>query len=492
MVYYIDGEYGCDKNDGLSRITAWRSLDRVNAHVFQGGDSILFKAGCVYSGSLRPKREVGSQSIVFGRYGTGDKPEIAAPDDVPALDLVNFQSVEVRDLSFTAPKALRGIFVTLTEPGIVKDTYIHDCLVHDVNRVRELFHQHFTGGIIFSLQNDEGWFDGVRIEDNEIVDVCRTGIMIGGTTKHHALRFTAPEEGGTEKFQFPWHPALGVVVRGNYIDRTGGDGILVAGARDPLIEWNRVFHIMTNPKPRCANAGIWPQSTIGAVVQYNEVGYSNMPEDCADAQGFDVDTCCVDTLVQYNYSHDNAGGFLLLCDLPGVGTHGYGNIVVRNNLSVNDGNVKGESMAIVGPVRNALIENNTICTGENVSLLLEIWTEDGTDQASDVTFRNNLFVSNGKGNLYKLWNAERFVFENNAYAGKHTTPAPEEIAPVIIADPQFALATVGEGRDVCRAYIPTNPLLRSMAAQSQAPATEDLLGSSSEGTSYIGAILPVI
>jgi len=38
MVYYIDGEYGCDKNDGLSRITAWRSLDRVNAHVFQGGN----------------------------------------------------------------------------------------------------------------------------------------------------------------------------------------------------------------------------------------------------------------------------------------------------------------------------------------------------------------------------------------------------------------------------------------------------------------------
>ena len=30
MVYYLDSQYGNDRNDGLSRQTAFRSLDKIN------------------------------------------------------------------------------------------------------------------------------------------------------------------------------------------------------------------------------------------------------------------------------------------------------------------------------------------------------------------------------------------------------------------------------------------------------------------------------
>ena len=38
MIYYVDSRRGSDSNDGLSRQTAWRTTEAINAHVFQGGD----------------------------------------------------------------------------------------------------------------------------------------------------------------------------------------------------------------------------------------------------------------------------------------------------------------------------------------------------------------------------------------------------------------------------------------------------------------------
>ena len=40
MVYYIDSENGNDDNDGLSKITAWRTLSKLNEHNFSPGDEI--------------------------------------------------------------------------------------------------------------------------------------------------------------------------------------------------------------------------------------------------------------------------------------------------------------------------------------------------------------------------------------------------------------------------------------------------------------------
>lgn len=75
----IDSRRGSDSNDGLSRQTAWRTTEAINAHVFQGGDEIRFRAGETYFGHLQPKREHDGGVIRFGVYGVGERPEIAAP-----------------------------------------------------------------------------------------------------------------------------------------------------------------------------------------------------------------------------------------------------------------------------------------------------------------------------------------------------------------------------------------------------------------------------
>src|SRR2546430_5033874 len=75
---------------------------------------------------------------------------------------------------------------------------------------------------------------------------------------------------------------------------------------------------------------------------------------------------------QSNYSHDNDGGFLLICNDGGhkpAESAGNTGTVVRYNISQN-GRTRGINIA--GPVNERLIYNNTIYVGpdHSVDLLL--------------------------------------------------------------------------------------------------------------------------
>ena len=150
-----------------------------------------------------------------------------------------------------------------------------------------------------------------------------------------------------------WFPSLHVVIRNNLLEDIGGDGIKVWGCENALVEYNR----LTKGRQRCDDyaAGIWPWSSDGTIIQFNEV--SGM-KGTRDGQAFDSDGNCRGTLFQYNYSHDNAGGFMLICGdgdwklptmLPNTGT------VIRYNISQNDG---ARTFHLSGPIRDTRIYNN--------------------------------------------------------------------------------------------------------------------------------------
>lgn len=78
--YYISNT-GNDNNTGKSKSEVWSSLKKVNASMalFSAGDSILFKRGDTFRGTLEIKASGNSSKpIVFGAYGTGNKPVIKA------------------------------------------------------------------------------------------------------------------------------------------------------------------------------------------------------------------------------------------------------------------------------------------------------------------------------------------------------------------------------------------------------------------------------
>ena len=81
--YYISTSDGNDNRTALEAqnpTTAWSSIDKLNANfaIIQPGDSILFKRGDIFFGTLNiTKSGTSTNPIVIGAYGIGNKPIIS-------------------------------------------------------------------------------------------------------------------------------------------------------------------------------------------------------------------------------------------------------------------------------------------------------------------------------------------------------------------------------------------------------------------------------
>lgn len=76
---YFVSTAGSDSNNGLTTTTSWHSIEKVNSSstLFQPGDSIFFKRGDSFSGTLRIKTSgIYGSPIVISAYGSGSDPVI--------------------------------------------------------------------------------------------------------------------------------------------------------------------------------------------------------------------------------------------------------------------------------------------------------------------------------------------------------------------------------------------------------------------------------
>ena len=74
VTYYVDSAKGSDAAEGTAESTAWQSLEKVNQAVLFPGDQVLFKRGGLWRGQLVPHSGLSGNRIVYGAYGTGEKP----------------------------------------------------------------------------------------------------------------------------------------------------------------------------------------------------------------------------------------------------------------------------------------------------------------------------------------------------------------------------------------------------------------------------------
>ncbi|MCL2880089.1 MAG: right-handed parallel beta-helix repeat-containing protein, partial [Treponema sp.] len=120
-----------------------------------------------------------------------------------------------------------------------------------------------------------------------------------------------------------------VVIRGNYIENVGGDGIVMCQVYDSIVESNICKNVNSAPNLGSANyAGNWCYESRRLLYQYNETYgllYGNL-----DGEAWDVDDSSTNVIYQYNYSHHNSGGVCLF-----MGSQQ--NSIFRYNISVNDG-----------------------------------------------------------------------------------------------------------------------------------------------------------
>lgn len=413
--YFVDSVRGTDTNAGTTPAAAWKTLDRVNKAAFKPGDTVRFACGGTWRGQFAPPSSGASGApIVYGAYGAGAMPRIDGSGFEDAVRLYNIEYVEVRDLEITnhgrTPGVRRGVHIFLDNFGVGHAIAVTNLYIHDVNGSDDAKD---NGGIIFRTNGDRvpSRFDDLRIERNIVWKADRSAIV---AASYHYPRSH-------------WNPSLRVVIRDNYVEDIGGDGI-VPWATDYVLVEHNIAH-KCNSRSVNYNAGIWPWSADNSIFQLNEAAFT---QGTKDGQGFDSDYNSHNTLFQYNYSHDNSGGFMLICtpgkrDSPDI--LGNTGTIVRKNISVND----RSRIFLLSAVEHTLIEDNAIYVGPDIDVQM-VLTTNWEGWGKDAIVRRNTFwvqgtarygheVSRTEAGAYGIapgWgNATGIVFEGNRYYGNH-------------------------------------------------------------------------
>jgi len=331
-IFYVDDVNGSDVNLGFTPEAAWKSVEKVNSQILQPGDVIRFRRGGKWIGMLHPTGSGAKYApITIEAYGEGDKPLIQGDGAKAAILLEGVEYYVVDGIQVTnhaEERAIRyGIGIIGKEQGITRSITVQNCEVYDVtgdNRrsLGSYRAMYWNGGIYASVpgrSSDKDHLHGILLMNNYIHDVLTSGIRI------HQNEDSINDIHHTN-----------VVVRGNRIERTGSDGVIVANCISPLITRNVCYDAgaLGTVEETIVIAGIWVCACENALIEYNEVARTRYFQ--GDGTAFDTDWGTAgDTIFQYNYSHDNEGGFWLDC----IGLRRNiecGKSILRYNISLNE------------------------------------------------------------------------------------------------------------------------------------------------------------
>ena len=418
---YIDSVKGDDKNSGNSKNNAWATLDNLSKIKFSPGTTINLKANSEFNGVIEINKS-GSDGmpISLKAYGNGKKPIVNGNGEKKYTILLNnveniiIDGVEITNKGTQRLEARTGLTILAENSGELNNIIIQNMVIRDVNG--SLIKNDGGGSAILIKKFGEkikSRINGLQILNNHIY-----------RTERNAINFRASAD------RNKWYPNLNVVVKNNLIEKVPGDGIVVFGCDGAIIEHNTLRDFPDILPDSEAAAGIWPFSSDNTIIQFNEVSGHKAKWD---AQGYDSDWNSVGTIIQNNYSHDNYGGFVLVCNAGSL----YGqninigtiNTIIRNNLSINDGirpyptsrrGVFSPTFHISGPVENTHIYNNTIIIPkknsnvDNTLVRIDNW---GGPWPVKTTFENNKFYFEGdmKNQLRERKNIE---FIGNIFSKK--------------------------------------------------------------------------
>lgn len=403
--YYVSSSTGDDSADGTSPSTPWQSLAKVDATGLNPGDSVLFKAGDSWSGQLVPNGSGDSAAVItFGAYGTGVRPRIDGNGVQPATVLMTTQQyLDITGLEITnnaGQRAVRsGILVNNTTTSPLTHIHLTNLSIHNVYGIsygdgNPGWSDPGDGAIIVTGRGDSATsrVDDLLIDTVAIDTVDDAGVRI------------QPLNGSAR--------ASGVVVRNVSVNNSGGNGLMVGGTTNALIEHNKV----TNGGSRStASAGIWGVHSNGSVFQYNEV--SGETTLSADGYAYDMDWDQTGVVYQYNLSHDNAVGAFEFFP-SGTGT-------LRYNISQNDG-ISFKFYNNISGAKNYSVYNNTVYRGPGTTAPV---VSNDVGSSLTATFSNNIIYDLGSGSY-----DSGGTWVGNVFYGNHQPSEPNDSSK-ITSDP---------------------------------------------------------
>ncbi len=411
MDYYISLS-GDDSNSGVSKTVPWRSIARVNAAQLKPGDSVRFQANQTFIGNLSLSgmgdMDAVDKPITIGSYGKG-RATIAAGTR-PGFVAKNRGGVHIVELNFVGAGAEQnenhGICFINTLPGSIKLTHIRVDKV-DVSGFKQ------SGISIIAKPVDKSW-SGFRD-----VEITHTTSHDNGDAGISAIGVWNPEQEGYSHAGIYVsnccvYNNLGIPGKENH----SGDGIVLAQTDGALIEHCQAYENgRLNDHEGGGPVGIWAWDSNCVVIQFNE-SHHNRTGSSKDGGGFDLDGGMKNSIIQYNYSHNNDGAGYLVSQFSGA--KAFHDNVIRYNLSVNDGQknryggIHLWSTGANGGIRDTVFYENTIFIGASAA---------GDPVAVDCRSRgihnigiyNNTFIrrSNTGGNLIRGETNPSVIFSDN-------------------------------------------------------------------------------
>lgn len=561
QTYYFDSILGYDGNDGLSPENAKQTLTEASRIAeLHGAEGIrlLFKAGAGFVGNLilRGFEAKESRPVVIDKYpaGSTDLPKLTGDGDVVRIMVGN---VRVNNLEVTGPTAYRGIYCVPEKCGALKNVVIQGCYVHDINfnwiydklpkdtrpddidlevvcpeykadkTTYDRYHYRYYGGIILLNDTRENvgasWFENVWVVGNRVECVARTGITMfsrwsnkGGVgygfnkTVDDTPDYNDPPRG------IGCYRHKNVVFKGNYVDCAGGDGIVLSSVDNCFLEGNIAYRSNYLGRKNYWNGGAWVYDVHHCYYQYNEVAYTYMRNNSNDAEGLDLDNCCTDVYVQYNYCHHNEGGGLLMCNLEtpiylydANGEHlhrdekgdpvktkvmgkWYNNFIYSNVFAYNGNRsdpTRSAFITIAREVDHVFAWNNTVIMDPGIKGQSIINTEDESTKCYNHVYAQNIFYAPGKtDSVLTIKMMSDVIFDNNLFfnmgQGALETAADQN---VILDEPRFAELEARDGYDNIQAFRIINTALHEKGRVYAVKTSKDAAGNTVEGKKFIGA-----
>jgi len=403
--YYVSPN-GNDNNTGTSPEAAWQTIDKINSVSFGDGDSILFEGGQTFSGSVYFDDTDGgavASPLTVSSYGTGRATISSGSSD--GLLVLNRAAFVVEDLNFVSsslddPNGGYGIRFKVEIKGGLKLEYVRVDDV-EVSGYRQI-------GIDVSGWNAKGGMSGFKdvritnavVHDNGDKGINSDSVFAGGEWPYR----TYPHEN---------------IYVGNCLvyDNAGiankeghtGNGIVIGECIGATIEFCEAYN---NGEIGQGCLGIWMWEVVDGVIQFCESHHNKTTS--GDGGGFDLDGGCQDSVMQYNYSHDNYGCGYLVCKFED--SRDLLNCTVRYNISENDSLFNPMGAIDFWSPDNVLdgtkVYNNTLYISPD-SLGPGIRTH--SDYITDTFVYNNIILTSGQPVVAVAVPSGGFTFQGNCY-----------------------------------------------------------------------------
>ena len=381
--YYV-GPRGDDRAAGTSPAAAWRTLAEASARTFAPGDTLLLESGTIHHGSLAfgpDDHGTPAAPVTVGAYGSG-RAVIQAADN-PGIVVHNAAGIVLRDLEVKGPGATRSATNGIT------------------------FYTDLAGDVLLS---------GITLERVEVSGFGHSGVSIGSWNGRSGFRDVALRQvhahrnrrAGISTYAQVRAVHRNVVVHDSEADNNrgepglasnSGNGIVLGGVDGGRVEHSLAHHNGGQDTATEGPVGIWTYDSDAVVLEHNE-SWANRTGGSADGGGFDLDQATSNSVVQFNYSHDNDGAGYLVANGPGTQDHS-GN-TVRYNVSENDGRDNGQGGILLWRRSQGLqVHHNTVFLGptEEGSAALRVFD---VAAGAGAFVRNNLWVTTGGARLVRM------------------------------------------------------------------------------------------